>query len=89
MYSKAKGITEQNYPEMPLPPGYRGNRFRAEKAAAPKPSEIGKSPSPLDFIKDIDREELLIITLIIVLAGEGKRAGNDTLFVLILLLLVR
>lgn len=52
------------------------------------PCEKGKTSScePLGFLKNIDKEELLIIGLIILLAGE--RAESDTLLLLILLLCI-
>ena len=52
------------------------------------PCEKGKTSScePLGFLKNIDKEELLIIGLIILLAGE--RAESDTLLMLILLLCI-
>lgn len=95
MYSKARGISDQN--GRILPPGYRGNLFRdntsEQEPEAPLPTSAAPavsltpahSPQPLGFLADIGREELLIIALILVLAFEG-RAEGDTLLMLILLL---
>ena len=48
--------------------------------------KASKCLDPLSFLKNIDKEELLIIALIIILAGEKDRVGSDTLLLLILLL---
>lgn len=53
---------------------------------SPEKREKPLSCEPLGFLKRIDREELLIIGLILLLAGE--RAESDTLLMLILLLCI-
>lgn len=90
MYSKAKGITEQS---PAVPPGYRGNRFSGgsvtEMPVRVRVSETPRrAPELTELIKSVDREELLIMALITVLAGEG-RAEGESILMLVLLLLIR
>lgn len=90
MYSKAKGIIDQT---PAVPPGYRGNRFSDSIVGeAPERVKMRDAPrrasDPLDFLKTVNREEQLLIALIIVLAEEG-RADGESIIMLILLLLLR
>ncbi len=88
MYSKARSTREREETVTP-PPGYAGNRFftTGERTEMTQTPVRGKLPENLGFLSGIGKEDLLIIGLILILAGEGK-AESDTLLMLILLLFV-
>ncbi len=78
MYSRARNDRERG---LVPPPGYRGNRFTPQETGGLSP---GKLPEAFSFV---GKEELLIIGLILLLAGEKESECGETVLVLILLLL--